>query len=327
MRALVTGGCGFIGSHVVDLLVKNGAEVRVVDNLSTGRIENLRGHLDSGRVTLYEGSVSDPDLVADAMTDRTHVFHLAALADIVPSIVDPMSYFASNVTGTAVVMEAARRCEVEKVVYAASSSCYGIPDAFPTDEMAEPRPQYPYALTKWMGEEIVCHWNHVYGIPTVSLRLFNVFGPRARTTGTYGAVFGVFLAQKIAREPMTVVGTGEQTRDFTFVSDVARAFHLAAESPLTGEIMNVGSGNTYSINYLVDLLGGPRTFIPRRPGEPDTTFAAIERIQEKLGWNPETSFEDGVAIMLAHIDDWREAPVWKPDSIARATEEWFRYLR
>lgn len=326
MRALVTGGCGFIGSHIVDLLVENDADILVIDNESTGRAANIQEHLDSGRVGLLQGSVTDPHLVARAAEGRTHIFHLAALADIVPSVVDPMSYFASNVEGSAVIMEAARHAGVEKVVYAASSSCYGIPDEVPTPESAQIRPQYPYALTKWLGESIVLHWGHVYDVPAVSLRLFNVYGPRSRTSGTYGAVFGVFLAQKLAGQPMTIVGDGEQTRDFTFVRDVARAFLMSAKSDLSGEIMNVGSGSTYSVNYLAQLLGGPTTHIPKRPGEPDITFAATERISELLDWRAETSFEDGVAIMLESIDYWREAPVWNPASIKSATQEWFRFL-
>lgn len=326
MKALVTGGCGFIGSHLVDLLVERDADVVVVDNESTGRAANLQHHLEAGRITLIRGSVTDPEVMSRATAGRSHVFHLAALADIVPSIVNPMGYFASNVDGSAVVMEACRQAEVQKVIYAASSSCYGIPDIYPTPESADIRPQYPYALTKWLGEQIVCHWNHVYGIPTVSLRLFNVFGPRSRTSGTYGAVFGVFLAQKLAGEPMTIVGDGEQTRDFTFVRDVARAFLMSAESDLSGEVMNVGSGGCYSVNYLSKLLGGPTTHIPKRPGEPDMTFAETVRIQERLGWAPLTPFEEGVAIMLEHIDYWRQAPVWNPDSIAEATRDWCRYL-
>jgi UDP-glucose 4-epimerase len=254
------------------------------------------------------------------------VFHLAGLADIVPSIEQPDKYFHTNVTGTFNVLQCAREAGTKRFIYAASSSSYGLPDVFPTPESAPIRPQYPYALTKYMGEELVLHWSQAYGLPAVSLRMFNVYGPRSRTTGAYGAVFGVFLAQKLKAQPYTVVGDGTQTRDFTYVTDVASAFMLAAESAITGEAMNVGSGNHYSINRLVELLGGPVVHIPKRPGEPDCTFADTTKIKSLLGWEPKVDFETGVAQMLACIQDWKDAPVWNPQSIGVATSAWFKYL-
>ncbi len=255
-----------------------------------------------------------------------YVFHLAALADIVPSIQKPWEYYSSNVLGTYNVVECARKSGVTKLVYAASSSCYGIPDEFPTKETAEIRPRYPYALTKRLGEETVIHWGQVYGLPVVTLRLFNVYGTRSRTSGTYGAVFGVFLAQKLAGKPFTVVGTGEQTRDFTYVTDVADAFYTAALSGAVNDTFNVGSGGTYSVNQLCKLLGGEAIHIPKRPGEPDCTFADTEKIENALGWRAKITLEEGVAKILANIEYWREAPVWTPDSIGKATSDWFKYL-
>ena len=325
-QSLVTGGCGFIGSHLVELLVAEGHDVRVLDDFSTGRRANIESLLDSGAVQLIEGQVQDPRAAAEAVDGRTHVFHLAALADIVPSIVSPMAYFDTNVNGTAVMVEAARQAGVEKFLYAASSSCYGIPAEYPTKESAEIRPQYPYAFTKWVGEETVKHWGQVYGLPYVCLRLFNVYGPRSRTSGTYGAVFGVFLAQKLAGQPMTIVGEGTQSRDFTYVTDVTSAFVAAAESELTHAVMNVGSGGAYSVNLLAELLGGPTVNIPKRPGEPDVTLAETTCIHDDLGWTPEVPFEKGVEIMLENIDYWRGAPVWDPESIADATASWFDHL-
>ena len=254
------------------------------------------------------------------------MFHLAALADIVPSIENPESYFHANVVGTLNIAQLSVQNNVKKVVYAASSSCYGIPGKFPTDESSACDPKYPYALTKYLGEQIIRHWNSVYGLPTISLRLFNVYGPRARTSGTYGAVFGVFLAQKLAGAPFTIVGDGTQTRDFTFVLDVCRAFVAAAESKLSGEIMNVGSGNTYTVNELVRLLDGPAVSIPKRPGEPDCTFADITKIKKSLNWIPTVSLEQGVNIMLENINDWMDAPLWDRSKIEIATKSWFKYL-
>lgn len=326
MKCLVTGGAGFIGSHLVDQLLSMGMDVTVVDNYSTGRSANLDHVVGNPKLRVHQADVADLPAIKPLFEGIDWVFHLAALADIVPSIQMPLQYHRSNVDGTFCVLEAARAAGVKRLVYAASSSCYGIPDVFPTPETAEARPQYPYALTKYVGEQYVMHWAQVYKLPCVSLRLFNVYGPRSRTSGTYGAVFGVFLAQKLAGQKYTVVSDGKQTRDFTFVTDVAAAFVKAAQSDLHGEIMNVGSGDHYSINRLVELLGGEKTHIPKRPGEPDCTFADTRKIRKLLGWEPCVSFEEGVATMLKHIDYWREAPVWTPDSIRTATTDWFKYL-
>ncbi|TAM36938.1 SDR family oxidoreductase [bacterium] len=325
-KALVTGGAGFIGSHLVDKLLKEGYSVIVLDNFSTGRLENLKHQENNGNLKIVKADISDLDFIKPFFKGIDHVFHLGALADIVPSIVNPLGYYRSNVDGTFSVVEASRLEGAKKIVYAASSSCYGIPDSFPTPETAQTRPQYPYALTKLLGEQLVLHWGQVYKIPVLSLRLFNVYGPRSRTSGTYGAVFGVFLAQKLNNRPFTVVGDGTQTRDFVFVTDVANAFFMAANSDCRQEAMNVGSGNTYSVNRLVELLGGEVIHIPKRPGEPDRTFGDTAKISKLLGWSPKVSFEQGVKTILDNIDYWRNAPVWTPEKIATATSDWFKYL-
>jgi len=231
-----------------------------------------------------------------------------------------------NVNGTLHVLECAREAGISRFLYAASSSSYGIPDNYPTGETAPINPQYPYALTKYQGEELVLHWAELYKLPALSLRLFNVYGPRSRTTGAYGAVFGVFLAQKLNGQPFTVVGDGTQTRDFTYVTDVADAFISAAESTHSGEAFNVGSGNHYSVNQLIALLHGDVVNIPRRPGEPDCTFADVGKINRMLGWKAKVSLEEGVGEMLDRLEDWRDAPVWNPESIQHATSKWFQYL-
>jgi len=325
-RCLVTGGAGFIGSNLVEELVRQGYDVTVLDNFSTGRPDNLRNFSSNSNLKIINVDIADFSEIQQYFENIDWVFHLAALADIVPSIVHPLTYHHSNVDGTIAVLEAARKANVKRFVYAGSSSCYGIPNIYPTPETAQIRPMYPYALTKYLGEQYVLHWNKIYQLPCISLRLFNVYGPRARTTGTYGAVFGVFLAQKLAGKPFTVVGDGTQTRDFTYVTDVADAFIKAAESDISGEVFNVGSGGTYSVNDLVSYLGGPVEYIPRRPGEPDCTFADISKISHQLGWAPKISFKNGVKKMLEHIDEWRDAPVWDKETIAEATKDWFKYL-
>lgn len=326
MNTIVTGGAGFIGSHLVELLLKQGHRVATLDNLSTGRLENLAHLKGLHGLSFHQVDVTDLGKILPLFQGADWIFHLAALADIVPSIQHPLTYHRANVDGTVAVVEAARSMGVKRFIYAASSSCYGIPDQFPTPETAPVRPQYPYALTKALGEQVALHWGQVYKLPVVSLRLFNVYGPRTRTSGTYGAVFGIFLAQKLAGKPFTVVGDGTQTRDFTYVTDVARAFLAAAEADVRQGVFNVGSGGTYSVNRLVELLGGPVTHILKRPGEPDCTFADTTRIHVSLGWKPEVSFEEGVEKLLACIEDWRSAPVWTPETISEATKEWFQFL-
>ncbi|OUU12699.1 MAG: NAD-dependent dehydratase [Gammaproteobacteria bacterium TMED34] len=323
--SVVTGGAGFIGSHLVDRLLAEGDEVIVIDNYSTGRPENLAHISDGSAIDVIEADIASTD-IARHFEHAHRVFHLAALADIVPSINYPEHYYRANVQGTFNVVEAAKNSSVNRFVYAASSTCYGIPDIYPTPESSQIQPQYPYALTKNLGEQIVMHWAQVYGLSALSLRLFNVYGLRSRTSGSYGAVFGVFLAQKLAGKPYTVVGNGEQTRDFTYVTDVVDAFVSTANSDVRGECINVGSGNTYSVNRLVELLGGEVTYVPKRPGEPDCTFADTTKIEKLLNWSARVPLEDGVREMLEHIDYWREAPVWTPDSISDATRDWFKYL-
>jgi len=326
MKSLVTGGAGFIGSHLVDRLIAEGHEVIVIDNFSTGRPENLQHHEKNKNLTLIEADIQEFTTIEKYFKGVDWVFHIAALADIVPSIQRPSDYFHANVDGTFSVLEASKNANVKRFVYAASSSSYGIPDSYPTAETAEIRPQYPYALTKYMGEELVMHWEQVYKLPVVSMRFFNVYGPRARTSGTYGAVFGVFLAQKLNGKPFTVVGDGSQLRDFIYVTDVVSACVTAVKSSISGETFNVGSGNPQSINTLVEFLGGDVEYIPKRPGEPPRTHADISKIQKLLKWKPSVPFKEGVKIMVDHIQDWKNAPLWTPEKINKATKDWFRYL-
>ncbi len=326
--AVVTGGAGFIGSHMTDLLVARGYAVRVIDSLVGGREANLKHHARDAGVTLDRRDVRElrPD---DALfAGASLVFHFAGIGDIVPSIERPIEYMDINVQGTVRVLEAARAAGAEKLVYAASSSCYGLADV-PTREDHPIVPKYPYALSKYQGEQAAFHWHQVYKLPVNAIRIFNAYGTRSRTSGAYGAVFGVFLRQKIAGKPFTVVGDGTQRRDFLYASDVASGFLAAAETEMSGEIWNLGAGNPQSVNRLIEILGGPKAevvYIPKRPGEPDCTWADISKITRELGWKPKLSFEQGVQRILDNIDYWREAPLWDPGSIAQATKTWFAYM-
>jgi UDP-glucose 4-epimerase len=326
MRCIVTGGAGFIGSHLSDLLINEGHEVIIIDNLKCGHLKNLKEIENHPNLTFIEADIRDKEAIASFFKDIDVVYHLAALADIVPSIENPREYFETNVDGTFNVLEAGIENKIKKFVYSASSSCYGIATEYPTTETAKINPQYPYALTKYLGEETVMHFEKVYKLPAISLRFFNVYGPRARTTGAYGAVFGVFLAQKLNNKPLTVVGDGSQTRDFTYVTDVANAIYTASLSDISGEIFNVGSSGHYSVNQLVALLDSKTIQIPKRPGEPDCTFADVSKIKKMLNWEAKVSFEEGVKKLLSKIDDFKDAPVWDKKTIEKATEKWFKYL-
>ena len=325
--AVVTGGAGFIGSHTVDRFVEAGYRVHVIDNFSGGREINLAQHTNSADVMLETYDVRSCVPGSPLFRDAVHVVHFAGIGDIVPSIDRPTEYMSVNVQGTVHMLECARASgsALKKFVYAASSSCYGLADV-PTTENHPIRPEHPYALSKNLGEQACLHWHKVYGLPVNSIRIFNAYGLRSRTSGAYGAVFGVFLRQKLAGKPFTVVGDGTQRRDFVYVTDVARAFLAACETPLSGHVWNVGAGNPQSVNRLVELLQGETVHIPRRPGEPDCTFADISSVRRELGWEPKVSFEQGVAEVLANIDYWRDAPLWDAASITNATAGWFQYL-
>jgi UDP-glucose 4-epimerase len=323
--AVVTGGAGFIGSHMVDLLLANDFDVRVIDNLTGGHRSNLASHQNDDRLTCHWDDIRTLEPSSSIFSGAQYVFHFAGLGDIVPSIEAPAEYMDANIQGTVRVLECARHSQASKVVYAASSSCYGIAET-PTREDHSTAPQYPYALSKYLGEQAVFHWHQVYGLPVNSIRIFNAYGTRVRTTGAYGAVFGVFLKQKLSGKPFTVVGDGSQLRDFIYASDVATAFLAAAETEISGESFNVGAGAPESINRLVELLGGDVVYVPKRPGEPDCTWADITKISSMLGWSPSISLEEGVARMVADIEHWRDAPLWDPESIAAATQTWFENL-
>lgn len=324
--AVVTGGAGFIGSHMVDLLLSRGYRVRVIDNLSGGHIKNIVHHTGNQDFSFEEIDIMALKPSSALFKDVKFVFHLAGIGDIVPSIEEPVRYMETNVMGTVHVLQAARAANVQKFVYAASSSCYGLAST-PTAEDQQINPQYPYALSKYQGEIAAFHWHQAYKLPVNSIRIFNAYGTRVRTTGAYGAVFGVFLKQKLLRKPYTVVGDGTQTRDFLYVTDVAKAFLSAAETDRIGEHWNIGAGKPQSINRLIELLGGGDIeYVPKRPGEPDCTWANISKITSQLNWQPEVSFADGVQMMLAEIEHWQDAPLWDKESIAKATRTWFEYL-
>lgn len=324
MNVIILGGAGFIGSHLSEYLLKKKYSVKIIDNLSTGRLENI-SHIRN-KIKFIKADISKKGNWVKEFKNQDYIFHLAALADIVPSIDNPKKYYNANITGTLNVLETIKKFKVKKIIYAASSSCYGIPKKYPTKETEKINPQFPYAVTKYLAEELIIYWSKIYKINYISLRLFNVYGPRSRTSGTYGAMFGVFLAQKLAGKPFTMVGDGLQSRDFTYVSDVIEAFYIAAKSKIYNEIFNVGSNKTVSVKKIIKYLRGEYVKIPKRPGEPDITFADIKKIQKKLKWKPKVDIKKGIKILLKNIQYWRKAPVWTESSIEKATKNWFKFL-
>jgi UDP-glucose 4-epimerase len=325
-RIIITGGAGFIGSHLAEHLLNNSNKITIIDNFSTGSLSNIKKIKD--KVEIVRGDVSKNGNWCNFFKNKDIIFHLAALSDIIPSVEKPNDYFNSNVIGTFNVLETARKYKIKKIIYAASSSCYGIPKKYPTSEATEILPQYPYALTKYLGEQLVLHWCKVYKIAGVSLRLFNVYGPRVKNTNNYGAMFGIFMAQKLANKPFTVVGNGTQTRDFTYVTDVCKAFESVAENKnCIGKIYNVGSGKTISINKIVSILEGKKIFIPKRPGEPKSTYADISKIKKETNWCPKINIKQGVDLMLKNIFIWKNAPIWNVKSIKKETKTWFKFLK
>jgi len=327
MKTLVTGGLGFIGSHLVELLMKEGHSVIVIDNFSTGRLQNVASCIKNKRLKIVNADITHLEDIDKHFSKVDWVFHLAGIADIVPSIENPLKYHNVNVNGTVNVLLSSIYHKVKKFVYAASSSCYGIAKHVPTSEEDKIQLCHPYALTKYIGERYVIGLGQIYKLPVISLRLFNVYGLRSRTSGAYGAVMGVFLKQKLENKPFTIVGDGTQTRDFIYVTDVARAFYEAAKSNLSSHIINVGSGKTYSINALTQLIRGKKIYIPNRLGEPECTLADISKIKRLLNWEPKISFEDGMKKVLENIEYWRNAPLWDEKSIKKATKYWFKYFK
>ena len=323
MKIIITGGAGFIGSNLAKSFTKYD-EIHVIDNLSSG----LKKNISNTNLNFIEADISIKAEWCEIFTYADQVYHLAALADIVPSIEKPNSYFESNVTGTINVMESIRKyCPKASIVYSASSSCYGIPSNFPTSENEKISNEYPYALTKFLGEKIVLHWSKVYNLKASSCRLFNVYGNYSRTSGAYGAMFAVFLGQIFNKLPLTVVGDGNQKRDFTHVHDVVRALKLVCKKNLAGEIFNVGSGNPTSVNEIIKLMNYDNIiYIPKRPGEPDLTHANIDKIKKTIGWTPEISIQDGVSSLLKNINLFKDVPAWTPEKIKLATKDWFHYL-
>lgn len=294
-KIIVTGGAGFIGSHLVDGLVGKRHQVIVIDNLSTGKRENL-----NAKVKFFETDLRDFEKIRPLFEGVDFVFHQAALPRIPLSIEKPKETNDVNVGGTLNALMASKEAGIKRFIYAASSSAYSQQNSLPFKEGMPCRPLSPYALQKYIGELYCKVFSEIYGLPTLSLRYFNVYGPRSPQEGPYAPVIGIFLRQKAAGQTLTITGDGEQTRDFTHISDVVRANLLAMESDKVGrgEVVNIGAGNNHTINEVAKIVGGPTTYIPARPGEIRHTLADITRAKDLLGWEPKVKLGEGIKQLL-----------------------------
>lgn len=293
-KTIVVGGAGFIGSNLTDELVRLGHDVHVVDNLAAGKRENI-----NPKATFHEIDIRDGEKLGPVFAGADYVFHLAALPRVQFSIEHPRETHDVNVTGMLNMLIAAKEANVKRVIYSASSSAYGDQDVMPLVETMPPNPKSPYGMHKYVGEVQCKVWSEVYGLPTVSLRYFNVYGPRQDPEGAYALVIGKFLKQRKEGKPITITGDGTQTRDFTHVSDVVQANVLAMKSAKVGkgEVINIGAGRNFSVNKLAELIGGPVEHIPARL-EPHDTLANTARAKDLLGWGPKMTLEDGIAALL-----------------------------
>jgi UDP-glucose 4-epimerase len=282
MRALVTGGAGFIGSHLVDGLVSEGCEVRVLDNLATGHREYVNSSAE-----LCEGDIRVIDSIRPAFQGVDCIFHTAALPRVMLSIEHPVETHMVNVVGTLNTLIAARDAGVKRMIYSGSSSVYGDQPQLPLSETMAPNPLNPYALQKLAGEQYTRMFHRLFGLETLTLRYFNVYGPRMATEGAYVTVIGLFIRERLAGRPLTIHGDGTQSRDFTHVSDVVRANLEAMKSTIAdGRALNVGRGSALSVNEIAELIGGPKVYGERRPGDPRATLADLTETRKVLGWEP-----------------------------------------
>ena len=304
MRVLVTGGAGFIGSHLVDALLARGDDVVVLDDLSTGRRENLAAAGDKAR--LIVGSVTDPEAVRAAAAGCALVYHQAAVASVQRTVEAPVDTQRVNLGGTLNVLEAARAEGVRRVVFAGSAAVYGDSDALPLVESAQPRPMSPYALEKLASEQYVAVWASLYGLETVTLRYFNVFGPRQDPSSPYSGVISIFVDRLLSGRAPTIFGDGEQTRDFVYVEDVVRANLLAGLAPgASGHVFNVARGESTTLRAVHDALGHATGvnvaahFAEPRAGDIRHSRASIERAQSVLGFEPRVPVAEGLARLVA----------------------------
>jgi nucleoside-diphosphate-sugar epimerase len=319
-RSIVTGGAGFIGSALVRALLAQGRRVHVIDNLCTGKLDNLEEVAD--QITVHELDLRDYDRIAPVIAGADRVFHLGALPSVPKSILDPVPSHESNLDGTFNVYRAAMEGKAGRVIYAASSSAYGDTEVLPKTETMAPKPKSPYAVQKLVGEYYAAAFSECFGLETVSLRFFNVFGPRQDPTSVYSGVLSVFLTSLIDRRRPTIYGDGEQSRDFTYVEDVVDLLMRASTaSKVSGKVFNAGNGNRYTLNETWELLQKiegvklPAIYALPRPGDVRHSQADITAAVKELGHQPRFSFEQGLRLTL----DWYRADLARKATFSGST--------
>lgn len=327
--SLVTGSAGFIGSHMCDYLLTKNHKVFGVDNLVSGKKKNLKKSINNKQFNFIKSDIENISKICkkNKIKKIDYIFHFAGHGELIPSIKNPLEYLKNNAFKTAILLDYVRKnFKIKKFVYAASSSCYGINNKI-TNEKDKIKTEHPYAFSKYTGEQICLHWSKIFKIPTISIRIFNAYGPRSRTNNVYGAVIGVFLKQRLSNYPLTIIGNGKQKRDFLYISDVCNAFYKAAISKYKKEIFNLGRGKAETVNYLSSLIFNKKKTIPWRPGEPFKTEANINKIKNYLNWKPKVSLKKGMREVIKNIYYWKDAPLWTPKKIKLATKEWIKYLK
>jgi UDP-glucose 4-epimerase len=324
--SIVTGCAGFIGSHMVDYLIKKKHKVIGIDNFHSGGEINIRHNFKNEQFQFIKDDVENFNKIIKKIKKIDYIFHFAGSGELIPSIENPYFYFKNNTINSTLLIDSLRKRKIKKLIYAASSTCYGLANK-KSSENQKIDLQHPYAFSKYQGEQSILHWSKIYKIPSISIRIFNAYGPRSRTSGAYGAVIGVFLKQKLSEYPLTIVGSGNQKRDFLYVSDVCDAFFKAAISKYKNEIFNLGYGKSKKVNFLANLISKKKIHIKWRNGEPKITEANINKIKEKLGWRPKIKLKDGIKIVLNNIYYWDQATLWTKEKIYRATKNWNKLLK
>ena len=297
LKSVITGGAGFIGSNLTDHLISIGHKVIVLDNFVSGKKSNLARHKKKD-LKIINIDISKEKSLVKYFKGADYVFHLAALAQVIPSMKNPKKYYKNNVIGTLNVVEAAKKVKIKKLIYAASSSCYGTPKKLPTSEKDNIDLKHPYAITKFIGEEIVMRYASMFKMPNISLRFFNVYGPRLDVLSQYSAVIGNFISQTKNKKPLTIVGDGKQTRDFIHVDDLVGALLKLIKSKSVNKIFNLGSGKRTSINTIAKIFGGKKKFIPLRSGEVKNSQASILKIKKEINWKPQIPIQEGIKKLL-----------------------------
>ena len=295
-KVIVTGGAGFIGSHLVEGLVRKNYKVTVLDNLSTGNLKNLS--LVKKKIKFIKCDLSKEKNLFLLFKNTKFVFHLAGLSKTIESIKNPKKYYKANVIATKNILNACRKVKIKKLIYAASASCYGNPREIPTSEKAKIKNLTPYAKTKWKAERLVINESKLKNFSSISLRFFNVYGPRSLATNSYSSVISIFLKQKLKNKPLTIYGDGSQTRDFIYVSDVVNVMLKVAKSKIYKQIFNVASQKSLTINKIAKIFGGKIEYLPPRKGEPKYSEANIKKIKTLLKWKPKVSINKGINYLL-----------------------------